>query len=1217
MKKNSRSYTLLPALGRNLLAFLLIVGIDVIPILAQSNTGRVVGTVIDSQGGVMPGVSVTLVDNQTKKERTLVTDDAGNFVVPQLETGSYAVTATQPGFKTYTVNDVVIEIGREYTLKIIMQVGVVDTVVQVTAGAALVNMTTGEVSTTITTRQIMDLPLNGRNPLQLMQMQAGSASNPSQNTSINGMRTATTNITHDGINIQDAFIRSNATDFAPGRPTVDDTAEFTMVNQNATADQGYGGAQIRLVTPRGTSQYHASTYWFNRNSEIAANSFFNNRSGIVRPFRNRNQIGGNFNGPVPMTKDKVFFFANYEALRDIIKSNQSRTILLPDARKGVFTYRDSANAVRTIDLFTMVPGITAIDPTVNSRLLSKLPTVGNATDIGDGLNTTGYRFSQANNSNRDQYTIRGDYDLSVHNNFNAVWAWNKEVNLRPDVDGTQGFGDHPVINQSSVNKRLVGAWRWTPQARFTNEVRGGFFNSDVPFYRLQDPGAYWITPGVFSNPEVTFMNQGRTVHTYNMQDNAEWQKGQHSLRFGAVLQWFQVDPNNYAGIVPTYTLGTNVNTPTLSAAMFPGGISTTQLSTANSLFATLGGIVSAGQQSFNVPNKSAKTFTATPRLEDYRYENYSWYFSDQWRLRPNLTLNLGIRYELWPSVRLLNGLLLEPVIPAGKSAYDTVMSPTGTYNYIGANAGKENTIHKIDKNNIAPVISAAWTPRAEGFMGKILGENKSVFRGGFRVSYLNDSILTSVRNAAIGNAGLSTTTVGAINPATGNTALNARLNALPSVVAPAVQIPRTYADNNTAAFSNFGTVFLVDPNLQIPRTLEYNVSYQRELPWNMAMEARYVGNSSNNLNRSIDYNQVDIRDNGFAADFNRARRNLLANGNANVGETLTVFPLLTNGGSLTNTTNRNYLINGVPADMAINYVQLAQSGTVKFLPNPGTGVANLFTNGAEYNYNSLQLDLRKRFSNGLFFMTNYSFQKVLSNGIGTSQTMVEPFLDNKNPQLEYTRADYDQTHVLNFSNIYELPIGRKKAYFADTNPVVAHIISGWTINSIVRMGSGAPITITDARGTLNRAARAGRQTPNSPLPASALKGLVGWYETSRGIYALNPVVTNQATGRAAEGYGTTPFINQAFFNVDPGATGGMARAIFNGPWTYNIDFSILKNFQITERVKYQFRLEAFNLLNQVCLNIGQTQDINSTSFGRSTSTATGARVVQFGMRLEF
>ncbi|MEK7832362.1 MAG: hypothetical protein AAB401_14820, partial [Acidobacteriota bacterium] len=377
----------------------------------------------------------------------------------------------------------------------------------------------------------------------------------------------------------------------------------------------------------------------------------------------------------------------------------------------------------------------------------------------------------------------------------------------------------------------------------------------------------------------------------------------HSLRFGGQLQFQQVDAYNDAGIVPTYTLGTNVNTPTLLASQFPGGIAATQLGTANSLLALLGGIVSTGGQSFNVANKTSG-FQAIRRLQDFRYGNHSLFIQDQWRVRPSLTLNLGLRYELYTGLKQNNGLALEAVIPNNADAVQAILNPNGTYNYIGGNAGKEGQFYKTDKNNFAPIISVAWTPGSWGKLGKhIFGESgKTVLRGGYRQSYLNDQMITTLNNAAAGNSGLGTTGVNAINPGTGNTALNARLNGLPPITSPGVPVvPRTYAQNNTAAFGFFGTVFAIDPEIQTPKVEEYNFGIQREFGAN-AVEIRYVGGRGNNLWRSIDYNQIDIVGNGFLADFNRARANFVLTGNPSCTtagcQALTVFPNLAAGGSL-------------------------------------------------------------------------------------------------------------------------------------------------------------------------------------------------------------------------------------------------------------------------------------------------------------------------------
>jgi hypothetical protein len=1208
-------------MNKAVLAILTVV-IFVTVAFAQSNTGRLIGTV-SSPDGVVPGATVLVVDDKTKKERTIVSGGDGTFVVPQLEIGNYTVKVTASAF---TANEVKIDVGRDYSLDVSLEVGNVQESVTITAGNDVLNATTGELSNTISSKQILELPLQGRNPLNLLSLQAGVSQNGAQNSSVNGLRTSFTNITRDGINVQDGFIRSNATDFSPNRPSVDDTGEFTVVLQNSGADQN-GGAQIRLVTPRGES-----------NSALAANDFFSNRSGIPIPFLNRNNFGGKLSGPMPIPRfgeggpatytDKGFFFFAYEGIRTRQSSLRTRTILLPNARQGIFTYVDNAGVTRTQNLFSLLPansGITGVDPTIQSRFLAPLPTVGNRTDIGDQRNTTGYSFNQKQNSDRDTYTTRLDFDATEKNTFNFVYSYNKENNQRPDVDGTQGFGNLPFTIQSSENRQIVGSYRWTPAGAFTNEIRIGTFRSLVPFDNTSPAPAFYVTPTLISNPEVTFMDQGRKVWRNEFQDNGEWNKGSHTIRFGGALAYQAVDAYNEAGIIPTYSLGTNQNTVALVASQFPGGINNTQLGTANGLLALVGGIVSGGSQSFNVANRTDTKFSVQT-FQDFRYGNHSAYVQDQWRIRQNFTLNLGIRYELFTALEQKNGIGLEPNIPSGSNIRQAILDPNGFHVLLGTRLGKPGQYYRTDKDNFSPVLSFSWSPKVPGKFGQMLfGDGRTVIRGGYRWSFLNDQLITSLSNAVTGNTGLGRTTISAINPQTNTTALNTRIGALPGsapIAAPDVIVPRTYAQNNTAAFSFFGTVFAIDPNLQSPRVDEYSFGIQREFGAN-ALEVRYAGHRSKNLWRGIDFNQVDITSNGFLADFNRARNNLLLTNSATCTTTqnpgcqpLSVFPQLASGGLLTNATIRNLILNGVPADLATTYVQNGLTGNVKFLANPNAGPVDLLTNGSVSYYNALQVEFRRRISRGLAVLSNYSFQKVLTNGIGTSQALFEPFLDNAQPQLEYSRADYDQTHIFNFSAVYELPIGRGLRFGSGMNRVADLVFGGWQISPILRIASGAPITITDATGTLNRAGRAGRQTPQTNLTVSQINDLIGVQVRSDAVWFIDPKVVNPATGRASDGFNSNTFSGQVFFNNSPGQTGTLTRAVFNGPWALNLDAGLAKNFRIGESLKFQLRLEAFNALNNPQFFFGQFQSINSANFGKITSTF-GGRIVQLGGRIDF
>src|SRR5262245_31279190 len=286
-----------------------------ISVFAQTNTGRLIGTVT-SPDGVMQGATILVTDVKTNRARVVSTNTDGTFTVPQLEVGTYTVKVNAPGFKAFVANDVKIDVGREYSLAVIMEIGQVQDSVTVTAGSDVLNATTGELSNTVSSKQISELPLNGRNPLNLIALQSGVANNGAQQTSINGLRTSFTNITRDGLNVQDGFIRSNATDFSPNRLSVDNTSEFTITTSNSGADQN-GGAQIRNVTPRGGKDFHGGLFEYNRNTAYAANDYFSNRSGIPISFLNRNNFGGNLLGPMPLPiigkggprflKDKAYF----------------------------------------------------------------------------------------------------------------------------------------------------------------------------------------------------------------------------------------------------------------------------------------------------------------------------------------------------------------------------------------------------------------------------------------------------------------------------------------------------------------------------------------------------------------------------------------------------------------------------------------------------------------------------------------------------------------------------------------------------------------------------------------------------------------------------------------------------------------------------------------------------------------------------------------------
>ncbi|MGH8552879.1 MAG: TonB-dependent receptor domain-containing protein, partial [Methylococcales bacterium] len=415
-----------------------------------------------------------------------------------------------------------------------------------------------------------------------------------------------------------------------------------------------------------------------------------------------------------------------------------------------------------------------------------------------------------------------------------------------------------------------------------------------PIFDRNNRPAFFLTLPLIGSPESTFETQGRNTSTWTLQDNAVYTLGNHSIRFGAAVNWFRFNPFGPPAFanstIVNLGLGTNVNTPTLTnnATNFPTGIAAGQLGIGNNLLALLGGIVSNSAQSFNVTSQSSGFVPNTLPNRRLHFENYSWYVGDQWRINQQLTLNYGLRHEIFTPISEPDGLILEPVIGANSTIQQALLDPNGTYNFVGTNAG-DNRFFQPDTNNFSPNISAAWSPDfGNGFLSKLFpGGGKTVLRGGFSINYVNDEFVRSADNALGNNQGL-TSRVTVPN-------LNGRLSTFsPTIPTPAFQVPRTYAQNNALA-GNFGTVFSIDPNVQTPSLTQYNIGITREIGFKSALEVRYVGSYSNNLLRGVDLNQIIIGSNGFLADFNRALNNCILQGATIVG-TGTSLQKCTNAG---------------------------------------------------------------------------------------------------------------------------------------------------------------------------------------------------------------------------------------------------------------------------------------------------------------------------------
>jgi len=366
---------------------------------------------------------------------------------------------------------------------------------------------------------------------------------------------------------------------------------------------------------------------------------------------------------------------------------------------------------------------------------------------------------------------------------------------------------------------------------------------------------------------------------------------------------------------------------------------------------------------------------------------------------------------------------------------------------------------------------------------------------------------------------------------------------------------------------------------------------------------------------------------GYLAAFKAAKRNgdlaRTATGtfnpayNANVAGSvpLPFFSQLASGGLLSNATIRNLIDTNAAGELANTYQVNGLQGSVNFFRNPYALGTNVLTNISSATYNGLQIDYRKNMGHGVQVQGNYTLAKSLSDSAGDSQTRFEPFLDNANGRLEYGPSAFDQRHVVHVNGIWDLPIGKGRMVDIQ-NPILNAVIGGWSTSGIMTWTSGTPFSILSARGTLNRSARSGANTASTLVDGNALRSAMGVMDTGNGPYFVN-LANIGSDGRGVNADNTyTYYSGQLFVQPGAGQLGNLQRRMFYGPNYWNLDFSALKKFMITEKQSLEVKMESFNFTNHPSFNVGD-QTITSTTFGKITGTQSGRRVIQFGAYYKF
>lgn len=1166
-------------------------------------TSTVAGTVSDPSGAAVPGATVTLRLTGTSADIfSTKTTAAGAFTIVSVPPNTYELTVEAVGFPKEVITKLQVLADRTIDVPPVkLRMGSTTQTVEVKEAADAVETTSSDVSTTITKTQIQDLPTMNRSPIAFLQTQAG-INDARGTTTVNGQRSSYVNVTLDGVNIQDNFIRQNDMDFIPNRLLLDQVTEVTISSSNADASSGGGSSQVTFVTPSGTNQFHGAAYWGNRNSALAANSWFNNQAGVKNPFLNLNQVGAHIGGPI--VKDKLFFYVQYEAYRLKQQTSSNYTVLTPGARAGNFTYLVNG-APQTANLLSLV-GVQM--NSVMQGLLSKVPTTINNFNRGDSTaallrNTAAYQFNVRDNDTRDNLTATFDYNMSTRNSLHLSLVYNRDLPDRPDEDAT--FDTVPSVINDNVNHLASLSWRFNPTSTLTNQARFGF-NLAPGLFVAQPTGLPFFVSGTsYTNPLNSFLSQGRYTNTYNWGDSAAWVHGTHSVSFGVQGEKVTIRAYNYASIIPTYSVGFGAGNQGLVASQLPG-ISSTDLANANTLLATLAGYLNSDTQLFNVSSRTSGYVNNAPNIRNYLFDNYAAYVTDTWRVSRRLTATLGVRWDHYTPVDEKDSLVLLPVMENG-NPIKTLMDPNLTLDFAGGSVGRN--WYSPSWHEFAPNVGLAYD---------VFGDGKMAVRAGFSVFYVDDNLGQALSNSVTTNAGLSTTVA--------NTGMSGFIsNNPPALTAPAFIVPRTLQMNYNLAPSSNATA-MPDPGLTTPYVSQWNIGVERSVK-GFILNVRYVGNHSVKQVRGIDYNQVVIsgllpnflaaQQNGFLAQKATGSFNPAYNANIAGSQPLPAyFSAMPSGGYLTNSTVINYLQTGQVGELANWYQTNKVNGPYNYYNNPYTLGANLLQNFSSSSYNSLAVEATRRMKNGLGFQANYVFSKILSDSQNNQQTNFEPLLDLHNAKIEKARvAGMDNTHVFKANSNYNLPLGEHH-FLGGNNKLLNKVIGDWNVAGILTLQSGTPFSILDgSRGTLNRAARSTNNTINTPLTLSQLQNLFQLRMTGNGPYYVASSALG-SDGRAVAGDGLAPFSGQVFFEPAAGAIGTLQKAMLDGPSVWDFDFKVSKLMRITERQSVELRMDSTNFFNHTTWYVGD-QTVTSTTFGKITSQYYGNRLIQFSLYYRF
>jgi hypothetical protein len=1263
-------------------------GPGALPAPAQtSNVGTVSVTVLDPAGAAIPNANLELRDIATNDIRRAQTSGAGTYMFPSLNFGQYQLTISAQGFQSQVFESVQVQTARNTSLSATLQVGGTTQSVTVSAGEVpLIETDSSVLANTIDTKQVVNLPVSGRNVMSLAFLVPGWSTSggvgSSSGTFNNMPGGAVVSSDFDGTpGISNRFRSGGFTYGSTAvEPRIEDVAEMTIqTGQVDLSGIGTSAMRISVVTRRGTNAYHGRLFEDFRNTALNANSWSNNARGLTRAIVKRNEFGASVGGPI--LKNKLFFFGTFSESIQPQTNGASATVLSPSAQQGIFSYRDAGGNLQSINLL-QTAGAAGLPSTVNSNVAASLGKISSVYNQGALIATSDpniYTLSFQVPAKSTIYypTIRADYNFSESLRFFLSYGQTKTNDYLTNTPQFPGGIDPLDYVSNKGNNRIAGfGVDWTIRPTLMNQFHAGYLYQlrvfDVENLGFDLPNLYrqtWTYPGVTGGLTSLYGNTypRRPISSFypllNAIDSVNWQKGAHSFVFGG--SWFREQDHywNGPGGEPNYTFNLDAQDPATNVINNAlAAQNTTIQGNARSLYALLAARVSQVTigvgRPLDVKTGQYKPFGAY-NLDEVQQAAGFW-AQDRWRLRSNLTMNYGLRWDFYGDNHDVSGFYSSPATLGdlwGPTPLGVVNAPGNLGGVMNPQFLARRHAYNSQLKNPSPAIAFAWSPQADsGVLGKLFGKGKTVIRAGYSLRAYAEGAQNYWAFAS--NSGQFFFQQGRLTPSTqGGTGTFQPGSLTFGSPLPAYNLtPATYSTQVPASAQWGNTFWGMNPDIRMPYVQQWNFGIQRQLGSGTALEVRYVGNLSLHQWLSYNINEVNIFENGFLGEFKNAQNNLKINQANGRGATfannglagqvaLPIFTGAFGGATSTNFSNSTYvqnLTNGAAGSMAQtlatnqgffcnlvgvnNFAPCALNNVSASATGAGYPInfwqVNPYANGVNYldaagrtNYHALQIDLRQRLTHGMQFNVNYTWSHSLGisaqNGIQGQGSNI--YYTQRNFKLNYGPSAFDVRHVLHISGTYDFPFGKGR-HFLSNSKIAEYTVGGWTLGTIAVVQSGG--VANAGNPPVPQQLTGGFNTFNNTDSGVVLNGVTaGEIQNSVGIYRTgNPwVLTVDPKFIGPDGAANPQYLSRA---STPGVLG--YRPYIYGPGWYNIDLSLNKTVPIKERFRFLLQVEFLNATNHPTFGIGNL-GITGTSFGQTTNgnAYSQARRLEFRANVEF